>query len=128
MIHHLPLLGFGLLGWLIQSLLKARSIQEKARKGNIQFKFFEYFTTDWLSHAVSIVMILTGVLLVDDAIQMFPQVESWLRALFVTIGYSNGDIVSRFLSKVNTKVNDAIDYKTDIADKQTGTMDAPTPK
>jgi hypothetical protein len=128
MNHYLELLGFGLLGWIIQALLKARSIQEKARAANVEFKFLEYFTMDWISHAVSIIMIVTGVLLANDAIHMFPQVESWLRALFVTIGYSNGDIVSRFLSKVNTKVNAAIDYKTTISDKQTGTLDAPTPK
>lgn len=128
MNHYLELLGFGLLGWVIQALLKARSIQEKSRAANVEFKFIEYFTMDWISHAVSIVMIITGVLLAEDAIHMFPQVESWLRALFVTIGYSNGDIVSRFLSKVNTRVNAAIDHKTNIADAQTGTLNAPTPK
>jgi xanthosine utilization system XapX-like protein len=128
MNNYLIFFGFGLLGWLLQSLLKARSIQEKAKKANVEFKFMEYFTTDWLSHVISLVLIIIGVLLVEDAVRVFPQIETWLRAFFVTIGYSNGDIVSRFLSKVNTQVNDAIDHKTNISDTQTGTLNAPTPK
>lgn len=119
----------GAIGMVLQMLMKAKSIQDKARKGNIQFKFMEYFTADWLSHLISTLAIILFLILVRRRLDQIPSsMYEIVLAFGATVGYMGADIVSRFFSATNKKVNDALDFKTDIADKASGTLGTPTPK
>lgn len=119
----------GLIGMILQMLMKAKSLQDKARKGNIQFKFFEYFTQDWITHLISTTAVILFVVLVRRRLHDVPQhLYEFVLALAATVGYSGSDIVSRFFSTTNKKINDALDHKTDIADRASGTLGTPTPK
>lgn len=119
----------GIIGMVLQMLMKAKSIQDKAKLANVQFKFFEYFTTDWISHLISTVAVLLFVVLVRRRLHDVPQnLYEFVLALSATVGYSGADIVSRFFSATNRRVNAAIDHKTSQSDKLDGTLNTPTPK
>ena len=119
----------GLIGMVLQMLMKAKSIQDKARLANVQFKFGEYFTQDWVSHLISVVAIALFLVLVRRRVDGIPQnMYELVLALSATVGYSGTDIVSRFFSATNKKVNAAIDHKTTQSDQIDGTLNTPTPK
>src|SRR6188768_1902841 len=116
----------GLVGMILQMLMKAKSIQDKSRAGNIQFKFFEYFTQDWLSHLISTVAVFLFLLLVRRRLHQIPQsMYELVLAFSATVGYMGADLVSRFFSITNKRVNAALDYKTNIADEKSGTLNSP---
>lgn len=126
-IEEITLCGF--IGMVLQMLMKARSIQQKARLSNVEFKFREYFTGDWLSHLISIGAVVLYVILVRKRVMIAPEsMYELILAVSATVGYSGADIVSRFFSFTNKKVNAAIDYKTTEIDRIHNTMDKPTPK
>lgn len=117
-----------LFGMLLQILLKGIAVQKKARLANVEFKFIEIFTNDWLSHLASIVTIILALFLVDEFTNISEKVTDYIRIGFAFVGYTGSDIASRLFSVVNSKVNAAIDYKTTIADQANNTTDKPTPK
>lgn len=119
----------GAIGMVLQMLLKARSLQQKARLANVQFKFMEYFTGDILSHLISLLAIGLYVLLVRGRLHEVPNnLKEIILAFSATVGYSGADIVSRFFSFTNAKINAAIDHKTTNSDRLDGTLNTPTPK
>lgn len=118
----------GLLGMLLQIIFKSISVQKKAKLSNVQYKFTEIFTADWLSHLASLVTIVLFMFLIDEFANISNKVFDYLKIGFAFVGYTGSDIASRLFSVVNNKVNAAIDYKTTIADNATGTISTPTPK
>lgn len=124
----------GVLGWFVQSLLKSKSIQDKARKANVRYNFFEYYQTDWISHLIALTFIGIAVYIVEEVFIILPSLQGLVKTFFVAVGFTNGAIVSyliTFMGKkfsVNAKVNDAVDHKTSIADDVTGNKKGPTPK
>lgn len=122
---YLTLFGCGLLGWATHALLKAKGIQDKARLANVEFKFWEYFTKDFISHGISFLGIILFLVIIDE---LHFVVGNYPKILSITVGYMGSDIIARFFSVVNKKVNAAIDFKSTIADTNTGTLGKPTPK
>jgi hypothetical protein len=119
----------GAIGMVLQMLLKARSLQQKARLANVEFKFFEYFSGDVLSHLISALAIALYVMLVRGRLNNVPvNLYEMVLAFSATVGYSGADIVSRFFSFTNNKINAAIDFKTTELDTKNGTANTPTPK
>lgn len=118
----------GVIGMILQMLLKARSIQAKAKQANVEFKFWRYFVDDWLSHLISLlslalVMFIARRRFLDASIEM----HEMILGLAATVGYSGADIVSRFFSYTNNRINAAIDFKTTQIDNINNTADKPTP-
>lgn len=119
MITEIAIVGF--IGMILQMLMKARSIQNKARLSNVQFKFWQYFTDDWISHLVSIASIALYIYLVRRRVVNAPaEMHELILAFSATVGYSGADIVSRFFSFTNKRINAAIDHKTTISDESQG--------
>lgn len=116
-----------LCGMLLQALLKVKSIQDKAKKANVQFNPKEYFLDDWLSHSASLVTVIMVMFFVDEFAHFSAYVMQYIKFAFAFVGYTGSDIMSRLFSVVNKRINNAIDYKTTIADEATGTTNQPTP-
>lgn len=116
-----------LLGMVLQMLLKIKSIQEKAKKANVIFSIKEYLRDDWVSHGISLVTIIMFMFFITELVNFNAIVSKYLKIGFAFVGYSSADIASRIFSVVNKRVNNAIDYKTTIADEANGTTDKPTP-
>lgn len=114
-------------GMLLQALLKIKSIQDKARKANVEFSAKEYFIDDWISHCASLVTVIMIMFFVDELAHFSEHVMNYVKFGFAFVGYTGSDIMSRFFSVVNKRVNNAIDYKTTQTDEANGTTDKPTP-
>lgn len=114
-------------GMLLQALLKIKSIQDKAKKANVQFSPKEYLIDDWVSHSASLVTVIMVMFFVDEFAHFSEFVMMYIKFGFAFVGYTGSDIMSRLFSVVNKRINKAIDYKTSIADEATGTTDKPTP-
>lgn len=130
MIKEIAIVGF--IGMILQMLMKAKSIQDKARLSNVQFQFWRYFIDDWLSHLISAIAVVLFIYLIKNRINnLSPMTAYSMHELILgasaTVGYTGADIVSRFFSFTNKRINAAIDFKTTIADTSTGNLDKPTP-
>lgn len=106
----------GLLGAILHSLFKIKSIQDKARLANVAFKPIDYWKEDWVSHLTSLCTILMCMFFVTDVITVKPDALPYIRVSFGFIGYVGNDIASRFFGAVNKRVNTVIDQKTTVAD------------
>jgi hypothetical protein len=47
--------------------------------------------------------------------------------MFVFIGYTGSHVILQLMSVAKKKFRLAVDYKTNISDRETGTLDKPTP-
>lgn len=132
MIFNIEYFILGVVGWFAQSLLKSKAIQDKARKANIEYRFFEYYTNDWLSHSITFLCIAIAVYTVEEAFQVVPSLQGLVKTFFLAVGFTNGGIVSYLIGfvgskfSVSNKVNDVLDAKTSIADEMEGNT-KPTP-
>lgn len=108
----------GLIGILIQILVKLNSLKTKAKVGNVEFSVKEFFTNDWISIALSVVVVIASVYaLGDQGIQNYDNwYAQWPRLVFIAIGYSANDVALRFFGATSGKINKVIDIKTNIAD------------
>jgi hypothetical protein len=118
-------IAVGLLGTILSTLSVIYNLAKKAKLANIQFAPSDYFKSDWYAPVISIVSIILAAFFLPYVPKNAPLYVVII--LFATIGYTGNDLVSRFFSTVNNRINAAIDYKTTISDTQTGTLDKPTP-
>lgn len=105
-----------LLGMGLQTALKMKSLQEKARVANIEFKISYYFKQDWLSISASIITIVMFMFFITDILNWKPQTIDYLKIGFAFVGYTGSDIASRLFGVVNKRINNVIDLKTNVSD------------
>lgn len=105
-----------LVGMALQTVLKMKSLQDKAGAANVQFKVREYFKNDWLSITASILTIVLFILFLDNILKWKPVIIDYVKIGFAFVGYTGSDIASRLFGVVNKKINNVIDVKTNIAD------------
>jgi len=114
-----------LVGMAFQIALKMKSLQEKSRVANIEFKPRQYFKEDWLSIAISMLAIILFLLVVDNILKWKPAIVDYIKIGFAFVGYAGSDVASRFFGVLNKKINIVIDTKTNISD---GITEVPTTK
>jgi len=124
---YLTCFGIAILGLILSMLLSMRALKIKASLANVVFKPSSYFQDEWISILISLVVIGIFLSLLPWALNWKPDSIKFVRPIFATVGYMGTDIILKFFSAVNSRINSAIDYKTTISDKATGTLDAPTP-
>jgi hypothetical protein len=124
---YLECFAVALVGMALHTVLKLKSLQDKARKANVEFKIWQYFKNDWLSISASILTVILFLFFIDNITKWKPQATDYLTVGFGFLGYTGSDVASRLFSVVNKKINNAIDYKTTVADEQTGNLESPTP-
>jgi hypothetical protein len=100
----------------LQTILKMKSLQDKARAANVEFKVRQYFSNDWLSITASLLTIIMFLLFLDNILNWKPTIIDYVKIGFAFIGYTGSDIASRLFGVVNKKINNVIDTKTNIAD------------
>lgn len=124
---YLTCFAVAIIGMALHTALKLKSLQDKAHLANVEFKVWQYFRNDWLSIVASLLTVVMFLFFVDNILHWKPQAQGYLKIGFGFIGYTGSDIASRIFGVVNKKINNAIDYKTTIADEATGTVETPTP-
>jgi hypothetical protein len=100
----------------LQTVLKMKSLQEKARAANVEFKIRQYFSNDWISIVASLLTIIMFLLFLDNILKWKPVIVDYIKVGFAFVGYTGSDIASRLFGVVNKKINNVIDEKTNIAD------------
>jgi hypothetical protein len=116
-----------LLGGLLQTSFKMRSLQIKAKLANLEFSIKQYLKDDWIVIGGNLITIFLCLFFVDEILNIKPEAIDYLKLGFAFVGYTGSDILNRVFSVANKKLNSAIDYKTTIADEATGNTDKPTP-
>ena len=126
----------GMIGVLIQMLLKARDVQTLATRSNIylaktekiKFSFKSYIAEDWISHIASTLVVVLYVIMVRRRAATIPDnlYEIMLLAS-ATVGAGGAALASKVFSSVEKRLLAAVDHKTTVADKSSGTLDHPTP-
>lgn len=124
---YLECFAVAIIGMALHTVLKMKSLHEKARLANVEFKLNQYFKNDWLSITASVLTIIMFLFFIDSIIKWKPAVSNYLRVGFAFVGYTGSDVASRLFSVVNKKINSAIDYKTTVADESMGNAESPTP-
>ena len=116
-----------LLGSLLQTTFKMRSMQIKAKLANLEFSVKQYLKDDWIVLSGNIITIIMCLFFISEVTNIKPEVMDYLKIGFAFIGYTGSDVLNRVFSVANKKLNSAIDYKTNIADGATGNLEKPTP-
>jgi hypothetical protein len=116
-----------LIGQLLFNILKIKSIQDKAAGSKIEFNVVDYFKKDWLSILASMITVILLLMCLDSLLKWKPEVVDYIKPIFAFVGYTGSDIASRIFGVMNKRINEAISYKSDIANAATGTDDIPTP-
>lgn len=114
-----------LVGMALQTVLKMKSLQDKSRVANIEFKPSQYFQQDWLSILASVLTIIMFLLFLDNILKWRPDIVNYIKIGFAFVGYTGSDIASKLFGVLDKKINNVIDTKTNISD---GITEVPTTK
>ena len=115
---YLKCFAVALIGWIIQTALKMKALETKAKAANVPFKFSDYFKEDKFSVLVSLATIVMFLFVLDELFRISPKVMDYIKVVFAFVGYTSSDIASRLFSVINKRLNDTIDRKTNIADSK----------
>jgi len=113
---YLKCFAVALIGWAIQTALKMKAIQGKAKLTGAKFKPSDYFIEDWLSIAISWLTIIMFLFFMDNALKWKPLIVDYIDVLFAFVGYTSSDAASRIFSVVNKRINSTLGE--DTKDKQ----------
>lgn len=106
----------GFLGLVFAVLMQLKSQKDKARVANIHFKVGAFFGDEWINIALSVVVIVIGLVLIPSVVGWRPAYIPFVKPAFLPIGYMGTDIILKLFGVVNKRLNAAIDVKTNIAD------------
>lgn len=124
MSNQLTYILAGLLGVLLQILLKIPELQKRSKAANHAFSLKGYLKDDWAVIAASFVSVAIAIVCIDELIAIKPGIANYIKWLFVFVGFSGATLISAVLSVTNKKIMAVIDIKTNIADGVTPAVDA----
>lgn len=107
----------GTLGILLQILaVKIPSLKAKYTAANRVFNIKEYLSDDWYTILASFVAVAILVFGLDEVLDLRPELEKYIKWLFVFVGFTGSSIIQAVLSVANKKIMQIIDVKTNVAD------------
>lgn len=145
---YLKLFACSIVGMAFQLFFKSMSQQDTAKKANLEYSIGHFINKDKKAIIGTLLTLSLFFLLFGEIIQSVVNNSSndlkpylWgyvllsskmianivIMVVCVTIAYMGQDVALRFLGRTSKELKDAIDYKTNIADAQNGTLDKPTP-
>lgn len=116
-----------MLGASIHILFKMQAEKVLSRKANLEWSARQFFKDDWLTMLSNQLVILLGLVIVDELIGVDSKVMEYIKSLFSVIGFSGNFIALSLFSKATQRVVGGVDYKTTEIDKINNTLDKPTP-
>ena len=123
---HIPLSFFlwcavsGLLGILLQILIKMNSLKSKSKSANLKFSAKEFFADDWITIMISVLVVVVCIVLLDEILRFKPSIQAWIKFGFFFVGYTGSSILLYALGKTESKIMAIIDAKTNVSDTVTG--------
>jgi uncharacterized membrane protein len=110
----------GLCGTLLSLLAVNYSLSKKAKDANLEYHFLDFFKTDWYAPVISVVAILSMVIAMPYIPASWQNSTGVILIVFITVGYSGNDLVSRFFSAMNDRLNAAVKMKSNQSDLLNG--------
>jgi len=109
----------GMLGILAHVFIfKIPALKEASRVSNVRFRIGTYLNDDWAVIFASFLSVVIVMFVMDEIIAESPCIAENIKWFFITIGYTGSSIIQTKLGRSSKKINEVINYKTDIADKQ----------
>lgn len=107
----------GVLGILFQIfVIKLPSLKNKAAAANHPFTLGEYFKNDWLTIVGSFLTLAILIYCLDELLNLKPQLMSYIKWLFVFVGFTGSSIIQAAFSVTNKKIMEVINIKTNALD------------
>jgi hypothetical protein len=106
-----------LLGWALHTLVKMRSLDQKAKAAKETFNIGKYFLDEKFSIGISILSIAFLLIVLSEVFHFNPKIAGIevvyaVRTLCTVWGYASNDLVIRLLGGASKKLNAVIDEKT----------------
>ena len=116
-----------MVGVLFHVAIKIKSLWDDHKKANLQFSIRQYFADDWIALIVDTFAALILVYLIDEWFDLDARLLSKIKSLFFFVGFTGSYILLQILSVAKKNFRKSVDWKTNIADEQNGTLGTPTP-
>jgi hypothetical protein len=116
-----------LLGVVFHIAVKVKSLHDDHKVANLKFSVAQYLKDDWIALVVDVLAALILVYLVSEWVEEDSKILNKVKSIFVFVGYTGSSVLMQVLSVAKRNFRKAVDYKTNIADESTGTLDNPTP-
>lgn len=112
-LHVVILVLIGLLGILVQILLKVRALRRRTANLVINVSLTQYIKDEWDNIMLSVVALVIAGILYDQAVKSLnpaiaQMVMNYSRILFITVGYMGASFLSALLGRTEKLVNDEI--------------------
>lgn len=115
--------GIGLLGMALQIGIKMQSFQSRMRANKLIFKPSQYFSDDWLSIAISFIVLCLWLTFLPDVETKYPAIHSYMRVAMGFMGYGGTSILTWAFSQFDARIKSASEFKAGLAGQVTGTGD-----
>lgn len=116
--------------WLVTCctfMFKILSLSKDHKVANLQFSVGKYISDDKWALLFDAAGSFLIVFLIDEWLDFDAWVVEKIKSIFVFIGFTGSYFVLQALSVAKSNFRKSVDHKTDIADKETGTLGVPTP-
>ncbi len=98
--NDVTLLGLGLLGVLLHSLVKINSIKKSGK----DISFQAYLSDEWASMLISVLVVVVALVCKNDVKQL-EDAGKWLGLGFTTLGYMGQSVLVAFMGKAEKRLN-----------------------
>jgi hypothetical protein len=106
----------GLLGIAFQTMIKIKLLNDKAKAANVAFKVKDYFTQDYPTIILNLIVLCVCILSFDEIMKFKPAILDYVKFFYFFVGFTGAAIFNALLSNVNKKLMKTIDEKTNVAD------------
>lgn len=109
MINYLIFFIAGLLGILIATLIKIRSLRRRSKDLVIDVSFKSYIKQEWDNLFISILAVIIFIFIYDEVLKVNEKVADYIskfaRIFFIAVGYMGASIINAFMSNVEKLIN-----------------------
>jgi len=106
----------GMLGVLLQIVIKISVLKKNATVANMQFVFSKYLRDDWPTIAGSFLTVFLFALFLPEIVAIKPDAVKFARIVFAFVGYTGSSFIQMVFGVTSKKILSIIDLKTNIAD------------
>jgi hypothetical protein len=125
-LFYMKCYALAMLGVALNILVKMNGVRTKALNNNLIWSYRDYFYKEVWAIVANCVAVFIAMFFVKDMSVEFG--KEWVTLLFLLLsGFIGSEFIVRLLGSANKIVNNAVAYKTKIADDATNNSEKPTP-
>jgi len=106
----------GLLGAIFVTFAKMSSLKKDFEVANQDFVFKKFVEKEWIGFVSNLITVAILAVILPEILAYRPDLENWVRSMFVVIGAMGSWVFSLFLGGTKKYLRKVVDEKTNIAD------------